>query len=89
MYSKQIKDWSFDIFIDPDQKMIALSQTEDWMDDQLGGHNLPDEIRDAVNTVITMDESESCEAIWDFTSDLEASVIIEKLINLGFTKQTM
>ena len=85
-------DWYFDVFVPEDVEemnpsIIALSEDgSNCLDDQLGSHNLPQDIIDALNRAGIFGDSEMMEAMWE-VNDSESKTkedIIESMKNEGF-----
>ena len=61
-------DWYFDVFVSVDSynpSVVALSVDGCGLDDQLGSHNLPQNIIDALNRAGIYGDSELMESIWE------------------------
>ena len=84
-------DWYFNVFVSDnsyDPSVIALSQDGIGLDDQLGSHNLPQNIIDALNRAGIYGDCEMMEAIWE-VNDYESKTredIIRSMENEGFIK---
>jgi len=89
-------DWYFDVWTatenggdvnDPDPSIIALSEDgSNCLDDQLGSHNLPQDIIDALNRAGIFGDSEIMEACWE-VNDYESKTkedIIKSMEKEGF-----
>lgn len=90
--SKNPSDWYFDVFVpedgpcDLEPSIIALSEDGEGLDDQLGSHNLPQPIIDALNRAGIFGDSEMMEAMWE-VNDSETKTkedIIESMKKEGF-----
>lgn len=84
-------DWYFDVFVNRDSyvpSVIALSKDGSMLDDQLGSHNLPQNIIDALNRAGIFGDSEAMESIWEVV-DYESKTkqdIIDSMEREGFVK---
>ena len=86
-------DWYFDVLVpedgpcDLEPSIISLSEDgSDCLDDQLGSHNLPQPIIDALNRAGIFGDSEMMEAVWE-VNDSETKTkedIIESMKKEGF-----
>ena len=91
--SKNPSDWYFDVFVPendgssfPEPSIVALSEDGEGLDDQLGSHNLPQPIIDALNRAGIFGDSELMEAMWE-VNDPETKTkedIIESMKKEGF-----
>ena len=88
-YPNETNEWYFDVWVDKDKyepSCIALSADGNGLDDQLGSHNLPQNIIDALNRAGIFGDSEMQEAVWEVNDYENKSKkdIIEAMKNQGF-----
>jgi hypothetical protein len=83
-------DWYFDVWVSKDKydpSCIALSkECNGYLDDQLGSHNLSQNVIDALNKAGIFGDSEMMEAVWE-VNDYESKTkedIIKSMENEGF-----
>lgn len=90
--SSNPKDWYFDVFVPEDiddlnPSVICLSEDGgEYLDDQLGSHNLPQSIIDALNRAGIFGDSELMEAMWEVVDSTTKTKedIIESMEAEGF-----
>ncbi len=89
-YSSNPSHWYFDVYFPnrPEEgpACVALSMEPAGLDDQLGSHNLPIEIKRAISACDIYADSELMESIWEVkpNSIMTKDQIISAMISKGF-----
>ncbi len=83
-YSSNPSDWYFAVHMSDNPKCIALTMDPDCLDDDLGSHNLPTQIKKLVKDCGVYTHCELQESIWEITGDMSEEDIIRTLQEKGF-----
>lgn len=84
-YSNNPKDWYFDVLDEEGELTLALSQSPRMLDDSLGSHNLPEEIKKLLAPLGVYVEAELAESVWEVYT-ITIVELTSKMIELGFNK---
>ena len=85
-YSSDPKDWYFDVLEDEEGELtLALSQDGGMLDDSLGSHNLPLQIKKLIEPLGVYVHAELAESVWEVI-DTDYNALTSGMITLGFTK---
>lgn len=83
-YSSNPSDWYFEVYNYEDRLFICLSMEPDYLDDDLGSHNLPSAIKKAMDECWIDTACESEESIWEVFRGHQKETIIKAMIAKGF-----
>ena len=87
-YSKNPKDWYFDVQgkdeVVGELSALMLTPYKDMLDDELGGWNLPQEIKDLLAPLGVNAEEELLESIFEIDSESTEEELIASIKALGF-----